>query len=68
MIIKTRLVELCGNRHINLSELAKAMAISEDELHRVLAGKQKINEQLISSAIGAFPGYRLDDLFYMSPD
>ena len=44
------------------------MGISVSEIYRVRRGKRPINEKFISGAIKAFPGHKLDDLFYVAPD
>lgn len=68
MIVETRVFELCNNRYRNLSELAQAMDISVSQVYRVREGKRHINQKFIVGAIKAFPGHKLDDLFYLTPD
>ena len=68
MIIKTRIFELCDGNYKNLSELAKAMGISVSQVYRVREGRRNINQKFLIGAIKAFPGYKLDDLFYLAPD
>lgn len=68
MIIKTRIFELCDGNYKNLSELAKAMGISVSQVYRVREGTRNINQKFLIGAIKAFPGYNLDDLFYLAPD
>ena len=68
MIVKTRIFELCDNGYGNLSELAQAMGISISQIYRVREGKRRINQKFIVGAIKAFPNYRLDDLFYLTPE
>ncbi len=68
MIIKTRIFELCDGNYKNLSELAKAMGISVSQVYRVREGTRNINQKFLIGAIKAFPGYKLDDLFYLAPD
>ncbi len=68
MIIKTRIFELNHNHHQNLSELAQAMGLSVSQVYRVRQGKRPINQKFIIGAIRAFPGYKLDDLFYFAPE
>jgi len=68
MKLKTRAFELYSGKYTNLSELARAMGISVSEIYRVRQGKRPINEKFISGAIKAFPGRKLDDLFYVAPD
>jgi len=67
MLVKTRIFELCNNRYINLSELAKAMGISVSQIYRVREGKRNINQKFIVGAIKAFPEHKFDDLFYFAP-
>jgi len=68
MKLKTRVFELCNGRYRNLVELAQTMGISNDLIYRVRKGERGINERFIIGAIKAFPGYKLDDLFYVSED
>ena len=68
MIIKTRIFELCDGNYKNLSELAKAMGISVSQVYRVREGTRNINQKFLIGAIKAFPGYNLDDLFYLAPN
>ena len=68
MIVKTRVFELPNNGYKNLTELAQAMGISVSQIYRVRKGKRHINQKFIVGAIKAFPSYKLDDLFYLSPD
>jgi hypothetical protein len=67
MIVKTRVFELCDSDYRNLTELAQAMEISVSQLYRVREGKRPINQKFIVGAIKAFPGYKLDELFYLAP-
>ncbi|GAI91129.1 unnamed protein product [marine sediment metagenome] len=66
-MLKTRVFELYPGRYRNLSELADAMGISVSQVYRVRKGQKFINEKFIIGAIEAFPGYKLDDLFYVAP-
>jgi excisionase family DNA binding protein len=66
--LKTRVFELSNGKYKNLSELAQAMGISASHVYRVKQGKRGINEKFIIGAVKAFPGYKLDDLFYVVPD
>ena len=66
MKLKTRLFELCNERYRNLVELAQTMGVSQDLVYRVRRGERGIHERFIIGAIKAFPGYKLDDLFYVS--
>ncbi|MBA7591759.1 hypothetical protein ES708_33922 [subsurface metagenome] len=68
MKLKTRVFELCNGRYRNLVELAQTMEISKALIYRVRKGKRGIHERFIIGAIKAFPGYKLDDLFYVSED
>ncbi len=68
MIVRTRIFELGNGRYKNLREMAQAMGISVSQLYRVRQGTRHINQKFIVGAIQAFPGYRLDDLFYLTPD
>jgi len=67
MIVKTRIFELRNGNYQNLSELAKTMGISVSQIYRVREGKRGVNQRFIIGAIKAFPGYKLDDLFYLAP-
>lgn len=67
MVIRTRVFELCNGSYRNLSELAEAMGLSVSQVYRVREGKRGINEKFIIGAKRAFPGRRLDDLFYLQP-
>jgi len=66
--LKTRVFELCNGRYRNLVELAHIMGISQDLIYRVRKGDRNINGRFILGAMKAFPGYKLDDLFYVSED
>ena len=66
MIIRTRVFELAIGRYRNLADLAMAMDISVSQIYRVREGKRGINEKFIIGAKKAFPGHRLDELFYFS--
>ncbi len=71
MIIKTRIFGLRNDKYKNLCELAQAMGISTSQVYRVRQGKRQINHKFIIGAKKAFPGCKLDDLFYVadkSPD
>ena len=68
MIIKTKIFELCNSNYGNLCELAEAMGISVSQIYRVREGKRHINQKFIIGAIRAFPGCKLDDLFYLAPE
>ncbi len=65
MLVRTKVFDLSYQDYRNLSELAEAMGISVSQVYRVREGKRRINQKFIVGAIKAFPGYRLDDLFYI---
>ena len=68
MKIKTKVFELYDGRYRNLSELAGAMGISVSQIYRVYQGKRNINQKFVIGAMKAFPGYKLDDLFYLAAE
>ncbi|MFC2017023.1 hypothetical protein ACFLUD_01255 [Chloroflexota bacterium] len=68
MLVKTRIFKLCDGKYENLSKLAQAMEISVSQVYRVREGKRSINQKFIVGAIKAFPGHKLDDLFYLVPE
>ena len=68
MKLNTRVFELCNGRYGSLSELAQTMGISNDLIYRVRRGERGIHERFIIGATKVFPGYKLDDLFYVSED
>jgi len=68
MKLKTRVFELSNGRYQNLAELARVMGMSTGQIYRVRDGKRGINQKFIIGATKAFPGYKLDDLFYISED
>ena len=68
MIVKTTIFNFCYEKYKNLSELALTMGISVSQIYRVREGKRRINQKFIVGAIKAFPGYKLDDLFYLVPE
>jgi len=67
MKLNIRVFELCNGKCRNLVELAQTMGISQDLIYRVRKGERGINQRFIG-ATKAFPGYKLDDLFYVSED
>jgi len=67
-MVRTKVFDLSHRGYRNLSELAKAMGISVSQIYRVKEGKRHINQKFIIGAVKAFPGYRLDELFYLTPD
>ncbi len=68
MIIRTRIFELYNGYYCNLCELARAMGLSVSQVYRVREGKRHINQKFIVGAKKAFPGYGLDDLFYLEQE
>ena len=66
--LRTRVFELYNEDYSSLVELARAMGISNSQIYRVKHGKRTINEKFILGALKAFPGYKLDGLFYVVPD
>jgi hypothetical protein len=68
MKLETRVFELCNGKYTNLSELAKAMGLNPSHVYRVRQGKRGISHKFIIGAVKAFPGYKLDDLFYVVPE
>lgn len=68
MLVKTKVFELSDVTYRNLSELAGAMGISVSQVYRVKEGKRSINQKFIVGAAKAFPGRRLDDLFYLTTE
>ena len=66
--LKTRVFESCNGKYQNLTELAQAMGMSYNLIYRVRRGERNISERFIIGATKAFPGYKLDDLFYVSED
>ncbi|MBI4187166.1 MAG: helix-turn-helix transcriptional regulator [Chloroflexi bacterium] len=65
MIIKTRVFDLWEESSGNLRDLACAMGISVSQVYRVRQGKRNINQKFIAGAMRAFPGRKLDELFYL---
>jgi len=68
MMIKTKVFELSQGRYENLSKLAQAMGISVSQIYRVREGKCNIGQKFIIRAMRSFPGYKLNDLFYLASD
>jgi len=68
MKLKTRVFELCNGKYRNLTELARTMGISYGLLYRVRRGDRNISGTFIIGELKAFPGYKLEDLFYVSED
>ena len=44
------------------------MGISKNLIYRVRKGERNISGRFVIGATKAFPGYKLDDLFYVSED
>lgn len=65
--LKTRIFDLSNGRYTNLSGLARAMGISTSQIYRVRRGERAVNQKFIIGAMRAFPGYKLEDLFYVAP-
>ena len=65
MKLNTRVFELSNGKYRSLAELAQTMEISQDLIYRVRKGERNISGRFIIGAIKAFPGYKLDDLFYV---
>lgn len=68
MMVRTKVFELRDENYRNLSELAGAMGISVSQVYRVKEGTRHINQKFIVGAVKAFPGRRLDDLFYLTDE
>jgi len=68
MKLRTKVFDIGKQNHINLTELARAMGVSVSQVYRVRRGERPINEKFITGTLRAFPGYKLDDLFYVVPD
>jgi hypothetical protein len=66
MELKTRVFELSIGKYRSLSDLPRAVGLSPAQVYRVRQGKRNINQKFILGAVKAFPGYKLDDLFYVS--
>ncbi len=63
--LNTRVFKLYKERYRSITELAWAMEISAGYIYKVRQGKRNINQKFIIGAIKAFPGYNLNDLFYV---
>jgi len=68
MKLRTKVFDIGKEKHVNLTELARAMGISVSQVYRVRQRKRPISERFITGAMRAFPGYKLDDLFYVAPE
>jgi len=67
LVLKTRVFQLWDEMYQGggLSLLAQATGISLAQLYRVRRGDRKINAMFIVGVAKAFPGYKLDALFYI---
>lgn len=68
MQLKTRIFELSKGKFNNAKGLALAMGVSQQIIYGVRKGEYPIDQTFIMGALEAFPGYELDDLFYIAPD
>ena len=68
MKLNTRVFELYKGKYESLPKLARAMKISTGQIYKVKQGKRGINQKFIIGATKAFPGYNLDDLFYVDSE
>jgi len=66
--LATRVFGLYKDKFKSIEELALAMEVSRQIVYRVKKGECPINQTFIIGALKAFPGYQLDDLFYIVPD
>lgn len=68
MQLKTRVFELSNGKYTSIKELARAMGVSWYNVDNMRKGKCRVNQKFIIGATKAFPGYKLDDLFYVAPE
>jgi len=68
MELRTRIFDLYHGNYDGLVELAQTMGIATSQVYRVKKGERRINGKFIVGAVRAFPGYKLDDLFYIGRD
>lgn len=68
MELKTRVFDLYPRHYSNLFELARAMGVHSSQVYRVRDGKRPIGRKFIIGAKKAFPGYGLEDLFYLTSE
>jgi hypothetical protein len=66
--LETKVFDLCNRKYKNIKEMARAMGISWQHVYKVRKGKCRVNQTFIIGAAKAFPGYKLDDLFYIAPE
>jgi len=70
-VLKTRVFRLWDDKYQGDSKmirLAQATGISLAHLYRVRRGDRKISATFIVGVAKAFPGYKLDDLFYVGEE
>ena len=70
-MLNTRVFRLWDERYQGDSKmlrLAQATGISLAHLYRVRRGDRKISATFIVGVAKAFPGYKLDDLFYVGEE
>ena len=65
MELRTKIFDLYYGKYSSLVELAEVMGIASSQIYRVKRGERRINGKFIVGAVKAFPGYKLDDLFYV---
>jgi len=65
MKLNTRVFALYKEKYKSLPGLARAMEISTGQIYKVRDGTRGIKQKFIIGATKAFPGYNLDDLFYV---
>jgi len=68
MKLKTKVFELNNHKYRNLSEIVQAMGILVSQIYQVKERKHAVNQKFVVGAIKAFPGCKLDDLFYTAKD
>jgi len=61
--LKTRLFDL--EKDISLADIAALLGISISQIYRIKHNERRIGEKFIIGALGAFPKYKFDDLFYI---
>jgi len=66
MFLKTRIVDLCENKHKNINEICQTMNISKNQLYGTHQGKYRIDQKFIIGALKAFPENNIGDLFYFT--
>lgn len=65
MRLRTRLFELQKD---SMEDLAIRLGISLSYVYRIKKGERRINEKFIVGALGGFPEYKFEDLFYIEND